>query len=59
MAGEATIVCLQQLKVILRLRHFTTKTDVVSVMRSVSQQVDKVNPCHINQLVCKNWICVI
>lgn len=41
MAGAATIVCLQQLKVILGLRHFTTKTDVVSVMSSVFQQVDK------------------
>jgi len=41
MAGAATIVCLQQLKVILGLRHFTTKTDAVSVMRSVSQQVHK------------------
>jgi len=41
MAGAATIVCLQQLKVILGLRHFTSKTDVVSVMSSVSKQVDK------------------
>lgn len=41
MAGAATIVCLQQLKVILGLRHSTTKTDVVSVMSSVSEQVDK------------------
>ncbi|XP_058104677.1 probable sulfate transporter 3.5 [Magnolia sinica] len=35
MAGTATIVCLQQLKGILGLTHFTTKTDVVSVLHAV------------------------
>ncbi|CAL8178591.1 unnamed protein product [Prunus armeniaca] len=38
MAGAATVVCLQQLKGILGLDHFTNATDVVSVMRSVFSQ---------------------
>ncbi|KAF5741910.1 sulfate transporter 3.1-like isoform X1 [Tripterygium wilfordii] len=38
MAGAATVVCLQQLKGILGLDHFTHATDVVSVMRSVFSQ---------------------
>ncbi|EXB93349.1 Sulfate transporter 3.1 [Morus notabilis] len=38
MAGAATVVCLQQLKGILGLEHFTHGTDVVSVMRSVFSQ---------------------
>ncbi|XP_048336651.2 sulfate transporter 3.1-like [Ziziphus jujuba] len=38
MAGAATVVCLQQLKGILGLDHFTHGTDVVSVMRSVFSQ---------------------
>ncbi|KAL5561730.1 hypothetical protein UlMin_031477 [Ulmus minor] len=38
MAGAATVVCLQQLKGILGLDHFTHGTDVVSVMRSVFTQ---------------------
>ncbi|CDP03663.1 unnamed protein product [Coffea canephora] len=38
MAGAATVVCLQQLKAILGLDHFTHATDVVSVMRSVFSQ---------------------
>ncbi|PON94955.1 Sulfate transporter [Trema orientale] len=38
MAGAATVVCLQQLKGILGLDHFTHSTDVVSVMRSVFTQ---------------------
>ncbi|XP_074574116.1 sulfate transporter 3.1-like [Curcuma longa] len=39
MAGAATVVCLQQLKGIFGLEHFTTATDVVSVMKSVFSQV--------------------
>ncbi|KAL6330843.1 hypothetical protein AAG906_009271 [Vitis piasezkii] len=35
MGGTATIICLQQLKGFLGLRHFTTKTDVVSVVRAI------------------------
>ncbi|KAK9984256.1 hypothetical protein SO802_033781 [Lithocarpus litseifolius] len=35
MAGAATVVCLQQLKGILGLAHFTHGNDLVSVMRSV------------------------
>ncbi|CAI9107775.1 OLC1v1007216C3 [Oldenlandia corymbosa var. corymbosa] len=38
MAGAATVVCLQQLKGMLGLDHFTHETDVVSVMRSVFSQ---------------------
>lgn len=38
MAGAATVVCLQQLKGMLGLIHFTHETDVVSVMRSVFTQ---------------------
>ncbi|KAK9280881.1 hypothetical protein L1049_003772 [Liquidambar formosana] len=41
MAGAATVVCLQQLKGILGLEHFTHGTDLVSVMRSVFSQTDK------------------
>ncbi|KAE8694818.1 Sulfate transporter 3.1 [Hibiscus syriacus] len=39
MGGAATIVCLQQLKGILGLVHFTHETDIVSVMRSVFGQI--------------------
>ncbi|XP_006662365.2 sulfate transporter 3.1-like isoform X1 [Oryza brachyantha] len=38
MGGAATVVCLQQLKGMLGLRHFTTSTDVVAVVRSVVTQ---------------------
>ncbi|KAF8388100.1 hypothetical protein HHK36_026766 [Tetracentron sinense] len=41
MAGAATVVCLQQLKGILGLEHFTHGTDLVSVMRSVFSQTHK------------------
>ncbi|PSR86092.1 Sulfate transporter 3.1 like [Actinidia chinensis var. chinensis] len=41
MAGAATVVCLQQLKGILGLDHFTHGTDLVSVMRSVFSQTHK------------------
>ncbi|GLJ36225.1 hypothetical protein SUGI_0727240 [Cryptomeria japonica] len=41
MAGAATIVFLQQMKGILGLEHFTTKTDMISVLRSALQQVHK------------------
>ncbi|URD75950.1 STAS domain [Musa troglodytarum] len=39
MAGAATVVCLQQLKGMLGLEHFTTATDLVSVLKSVFTQV--------------------
>ncbi|XP_022761088.1 sulfate transporter 3.1-like isoform X2 [Durio zibethinus] len=39
MGGAATIVCLQQLKGMLGLVHFTHETDVVSVMSSVFGQI--------------------
>lgn len=38
MGGAATVVCLQQLKSILGLEHFTHQADLVSVMRSVFTQ---------------------
>jgi sulfate transporter 3 len=38
MGGAATVVCLQQLKGILGLVHFTHGTDLVSVMRSILTQ---------------------
>ncbi|KAK7345848.1 hypothetical protein VNO77_16460 [Canavalia gladiata] len=39
MGGAATVVCLQQLKSILGLDHFTHSADLVSVMRSVFTQI--------------------
>lgn len=42
MGGAATVVCLQQLKGMLGLEHFTTSTDLVSVMRSVFSQTHQV-----------------
>ncbi|XP_009620840.1 sulfate transporter 3.1-like isoform X1 [Nicotiana tomentosiformis] len=39
MGGAATVVCLQQLKGILGLVHFTHETDIVSVMRSIFSQL--------------------
>ncbi|KAJ9129699.1 hypothetical protein P3X46_035303 [Hevea brasiliensis] len=41
MGGTATLICLQQLKGIFGLKHFTTKTDVVSVLRSIFQNRDE------------------
>ncbi|KAM7462838.1 hypothetical protein LguiA_030959 [Lonicera macranthoides] len=38
MSGAATVVCLQQLKGILGLVHFTHATDLVSVLRSIFTQ---------------------
>ncbi|THU58635.1 hypothetical protein C4D60_Mb03t16440 [Musa balbisiana] len=38
MGGAATVVCLQQLKGMLGLQHFTTATDLISVMESVFTQ---------------------
>ncbi|KAM0020729.1 putative SLC26A/SulP transporter, STAS domain, sulfate anion transporter, STAS domain superfamily [Helianthus debilis subsp. tardiflorus] len=35
MGGTATLICLQQLKGILGLKHFTTHTDMVSVIRAI------------------------
>lgn len=42
MGGAATVVCLQQLKGILGLVHFTHQTDLVSVMTSIFTQIHKV-----------------
>uniref|UniRef100_A0A6V7QTQ5 STAS domain-containing protein n=1 Tax=Ananas comosus var. bracteatus TaxID=296719 RepID=A0A6V7QTQ5_ANACO len=38
MAGAATVVCLQQLKGMLGLEHFTSSTDLISVVESVFAQ---------------------
>lgn len=35
MGGTALIICLQQLKGMLGLKHFTTHTDVVDVIRAI------------------------
>jgi MFS superfamily sulfate permease-like transporter len=42
MGGAATVVCLQQLKSILGLEHFTHEADIVSVMKSVFTQTREV-----------------
>ncbi|GFZ08807.1 sulfate transporter 3;1 [Actinidia rufa] len=42
MGGAATVVCLQQLKGILGLVHFTRGTDLVSVMKSILGQTHKI-----------------
>ncbi|XP_058770912.1 sulfate transporter 3.1-like [Vicia villosa] len=39
MSGAATVVCLQQLKPMLGLEHFTHGADLISVLRSVFTQV--------------------
>ncbi|KAK7270285.1 hypothetical protein RIF29_23314 [Crotalaria pallida] len=39
MGGAATVVCLQQLKAILGLEHFTHAADLISVLRSVFTQI--------------------
>ncbi|KAG8635802.1 hypothetical protein MANES_16G070100v8 [Manihot esculenta] len=41
MGGTATLICFQQLKGIFGLKHFTTKTDVVSVIRAVLHYRDE------------------
>ncbi|KAM3326565.1 sulfate transporter 3.1 [Capsicum chacoense] len=41
MGGAATVVCLQQLKGILGLVHFTHQTDIVSVMTSIFSQMQQ------------------
>ncbi|MCL7041936.1 hypothetical protein MKW94_028079 [Papaver nudicaule] len=38
MSGTATIICLQQLKGMFGLTHFTSNTDVISVLRAVFSQ---------------------
>ncbi|KAG6493167.1 hypothetical protein ZIOFF_048144 [Zingiber officinale] len=50
MAGAATVVSLQQLKGMLGLQHFTTATDLISVMKSVFSQVHQVQILHSFQL---------
>ncbi|XP_042472033.1 sulfate transporter 3.1-like [Zingiber officinale] len=38
MGGTATLVCLQQLKGVLGLKHFTTSTDIINVLRAIFSQ---------------------
>lgn len=55
MGGAATVVCLQQLKSILGLEHFTHQADLVSVMRSVftqTREVQLVQTMVSNYIVC-------
>jgi sulfate transporter 3 len=42
MGGTAIIICLQQLKGLLGVSHFTTKTDVVSVLHAVFKNRNEV-----------------
>ena len=39
MAGAAIIIGLQQLKGLFGINHFTTETDIISVMKSVWESV--------------------
>lgn len=39
MAGAAIVIGLQQLKSLLGISHFTTKTDVVSVLEAVAKSL--------------------
>jgi len=43
MGGTAAIIILQQLKGMLGMKHFTSKTDVVSVVRSIFLYRDEVS----------------
>jgi len=55
MAGAAVTIGLQQLKGLLNIANFTTKTDFISVMKSVFGEIDQVrNPycyLHLNSLL--------
>ncbi|CAK9152747.1 unnamed protein product [Ilex paraguariensis] len=41
MGGTATLICLQQLKGMFGLKHFTTHTDMVSVLRAILSHRDE------------------
>ncbi|XP_019155864.1 PREDICTED: probable sulfate transporter 3.5 isoform X1 [Ipomoea nil] len=43
MGGTAVLICLQQLKGILGLKHFTHKTDLISVIRSIFANKNECN----------------
>ena len=43
MGGTAVIIILQQLKGFLGLKHFTTKTDVLSVVKTLLSHKDEVH----------------
>jgi high affinity sulfate transporter 1 len=43
MAGAAVTIALQQLKGLLNIQHFTTNTDIISVMKSVFGRTDEWN----------------
>ena len=42
MGGTAVIICLQQLKGFFGLTHFTSKTDLISVMKAIFSHKDEV-----------------
>lgn len=43
MGGTALIICLQQLKGMLGLKHFTSRTDVYHVLRAVIENRKEVS----------------
>jgi MFS superfamily sulfate permease-like transporter len=43
MGGTAAIIILQQLKGMLGMKHFTSKTDIISVVRSIFLYRDEVS----------------
>jgi len=43
MGGTAAIIILQQLKGMLGMKHFTSKTDIISVVRSIFLHRDEVS----------------
>ncbi|CAB4288463.1 unnamed protein product [Prunus armeniaca] len=53
MGGTATIICLQQFKGFFGLTHFTTKTDVISVMHALIEHRDEVPG--ISNLLCPSF----
>ncbi|KAI5320442.1 hypothetical protein L3X38_040150 [Prunus dulcis] len=53
MGGTATIICLQQFKGFFGLTHFTTKTDVISVMHALIEHRDEVS--EFSNLLCPSF----
>lgn len=50
MSGTAILICLQQLKGMFGLTHFTTKTDVISVMHAVFSHRNEVPSLCLNYI---------
>jgi MFS superfamily sulfate permease-like transporter len=61
MGGTAMIIIMQQLKGLLGMKHFTPKTDVISVVGSVfhyRHEVSLLFCCHLYArtfLLCRHW----